>query len=1164
MASSVPPLRLLARRRFGPLFATNLLGVFNDNLFKTALLILAAYGLYRAAPEKAALLAPVATGVFILPFFLFSALAGQVADAWERAGLVRAVKLGEVGIMALGLLGFQLQSIGLLMTALFLMGVHSAVYGPLKYAILPSQLAPEEVLGGTGVMEAGGFVAILGGQLLAGVVAPRTAGLVACALAVLGLGASLLIARAPPVEAGGRIDLNVAKVSWRLVGKARAVRPVWLSILAIAWFYAVGAVLLGELVPLVQGLLHARQEVAVLFLAVFSVGVAAGSLLVDRLLKGEVSARFVPASAFLLAGLQLDLALAVGGFHAPGPDLTLRGFLALPAAWRILFDLAALSVSGGVFVIPLYAVLQTRSPQAERSRILAANNIVNAGVCVAAIAAATVLLKLGVGITGLVALMGAGTLLVALYACVLLPEFSVKPALRAVLRILFRVEATGLEHVPVPAPGAPGAVVVANHVSYLDAALLAAFLPGKPTFAVHTRILAAWWMRPVRPFFDAFPVDMTSPLATRAMVKAVRAGRTLVIFPEGRISVTGGLMKVFAGPAVVADKAGAPLVPVRLDGPERSPFSLMRGKTRRTLLPRVRLAVLPPVAPEPGGPAAGRRRRAWAADRLYDVMTAAAAAAADVDRTLFQALLAARDVHGARAVAVEDAERRPLSYGRLAIGARLLGRALAPGVEAGEAVGLMLPNVNAALAAFFALQARGRVPAMLNYTAGSAALEAACDAAAVRTVVTSRAFVEKARLEAAVARLEGSGRRMVWLEDAAAGIGAGAKLLALLAEPLRPAPRRRPGEADETAVILFTSGSEGAPKGVALSHRNLLANCAQVGALIAFDGTDRVFNALPLFHSFGLTGGTLLPMLGGVRVILYPNPLHYAAVPAFAYDADATILFGSDTFLAGYARRADPYDFRSVRYVFAGAERVREETRATYADKFGLRILEGYGATECAPVIAVNSPHHFRAGSVGRPLPLMQTRLEPVEGVAQGGRLFVRGPNVMRGYLHADRPGEISPLPDGWYDTGDVASVDADGFVTLRGRAKRFAKVGGEMVSLAAAEGWAAQVWPNAAHAVLARPDRRKGERLVLVTTQPNADLRALQAWARGRGVAELLLPREARTVDALPVLGTGKTDYPALAALLAAADPGADEADDGEADDESDEVGAADVGAGA
>ena len=797
------------------------------------------------------------------------------------------------------------------------------------------------MLGGTGVMEAGGFVAILGGQLLAGVVAPRTAGLVACALAVLGLGASFLIPRAPPVEAGGRVDLNVVRVSWRLVGKARAVRPVWLSILAIAWFYAVGAVLLGELVPLVQGLLHARQEVAVLFLAVFSVGVAAGSLLVDRLLKGAVSARFVPASAFLLAGLQLDLALAVGSFHAPGPDLTLRGFLALPAAWRILFDLAALSVSGGVFVIPLYAVLQTRSPQAERSRILAANNIVNAGVCVAAIAAATVLLKLGVGITGLVALMGAGTLLVALYACVLLPEFSVKPALRAVLRILFRVEATGLEHVPVPAPGAPGAVVVANHVSYLDAALLAAFLPGKPTFAVHTRILAAWWMRPVRPFFDAFPVDMTSPLATRAMVKAVRAGRTLVIFPEGRISVTGGLMKVFAGPAVVADKAGAPLVPVRLDGPERSPFSLMRGKTRRTLLPRVRLAVLPPVAPEPGGPAAGRRRRAWAADRLYDVMTAAVAAAADVDRTLFQALLAARDLHGARAVAVEDAERRPLSYGRLAIGARLLGRALEPGVEAGEAVGLMLPNVNAALAAFFALQARGRVPAMLNYTAGSAALEAACDAAAVRTVVTSRAFVEKARLEAAVARLEGSGRRMVWLEDAAAGIGAGAKLLALLAEPLRPAPRRRPGEADETAVILFTSGSEGAPKGVALSHRNLLANCAQVGALIAFDGTDRVFNALPLFHSFGLTGGTLLPMLGGVRVILYPNPLHYAAVPAFAYDADATILFGSDTFLAGYARRADPYDFRSVRYVFAGAERVREETRATYADKFGLRILGG-------------------------------------------------------------------------------------------------------------------------------------------------------------------------------------------------------------------------------
>lgn len=1157
MASSVPPLALVARRRFGPLFATNVLGVFNDNLFKTALLILAAYGLYRAAPAKAALLAPVATGVFILPFFLFSALAGQVADAWERSRLVRAVKLAEVAIMALGLAGFQLQSIGLLTGALFLMGVHSAMYGPLKYAILPSQLAPEEVLGATGVMEAGGFVAILGGQLLAGVVAPRTAGLVACALAALGLGASLLISRAPPVEAGGRIDLNVVRVSWRLVGKARAVRPVWLSILAIAWFYAVGAVLLGELVPLVQGLLHARQEVAVLFLAVFSVGVAAGSLAVNRLLRGEVSGRFVPVSAFLLAGLQLDLALAVAGFHAPGPDLTLGGFLGLPAAWRILLDLAALSVSGGVFVIPLYAVLQTRSPKAERSRILAANNIVNAGVCVVAIAVSTVLLKLGVGITGLIALMGAGTLLVALYACVRLPEAFVKPVLRAVLKALYRVEARGLEHVPVAAPGGVGVVVVANHVSYLDAALLAAFLPGKPTFAVHTRILAAWWMQPVRPFFDAFPVDMTSPLATRTMIAAVRAGRTLVIFPEGRIGVTGGLMKVFAGPAVVADKAGAPLVPVRIEGPERSPFSLMRGKLRRTLLPRVRLTALPPVTLDLGAAPSGRRRRALAADRLYDLMSTAAVAAADLDRTLFHALVAARDVHGAGAFAVEDVERRPLSYGRLVIGARVLGRALEPGTKAGEAVGLMLPNVNAAVAAFFALQAGGRVPAMLNYTAGPAALEAACDAAAVRTVVTSRAFVERAKLEAAVARLEASGRRVVHLEDVAAGIGGGAKLLALLAERLRPAPRRRPGEADETAVILFTSGSEGAPKGVALSHRNLLANCAQVGALIDFNPTDRVFNALPMFHSFGLTGGTLLPMLGGVRTILYPNPLHYAAVPAFAYDANATILFGSDTFLAGYARRADPYDFRSLRYIFAGAERVRPQTRATYADRFGLRIFEGYGATECAPVIAVNSPSHFRAGSVGRPLPLLQTRLEPVEGVAEGGRLHVRGPNIMRGYLRADRPGELQLPADGWYDTGDIATVDAEGFLTLHGRAKRFAKVGGEMVSLAAAEGWAAQVWPKGAHAVVARPDARKGERLVLVTTERGADLKTLQAWAREHGVAELSLPRELRTVDALPVLGAGKTDYPALEALLAAAEGDTDDAAADEVESEDAETSA-------
>ncbi|MFM6854675.1 MAG: AMP-binding protein, partial [Sphingopyxis sp.] len=295
-----------------------------------------------------------------------------------------------------------------------------------------------------------------------------------------------------------------------------------------------------------------------------------------------------------------------------------------------------------------------------------------------------------------------------------------------------------------------------------------------------------------------------------------------------------------------------------------------------------------------------------------------------------------------------------------------------------------------------------------------------------------------------------------------------------------------------------------------------------------------VLNALPVFHSFGLTGGTLLPLFNGIRTLFYPSPLHYRIVPALAYDANATILFGTDTFLSGYARMAHSYDFYSLRHIFAGAEKVRDETRRIYAEKFGLRIMEGYGATECAPVIAVNTPMHFQAGTVGRLLPNIDARVEDVPGIADGGRLFVRGPNVMAGYFLADNPGTLHPPQGGWHDTGDIVTMDEAGFITIRGRAKRFAKIGGEMVSLPAVEGYAANVWPMAQHAVVTKPDAKKGEQLVLFTTALGAGANALQEWGRANGIAELAIPRDIRVVDALPVLGTGKLDYVALTQMAA------------------------------
>ena len=412
---------------------------------------------------------------------------------------------------------------------------------------------------------------------------------------------------------------------------------------------------------------------------------------------------------------------------------------------------------------------------------------------------------------------------------------------------------------------------------------------------------------------------------------------------------------------------------------------------------------------------------------------------------------------------------------------------------------------------FFALHAWGRVPAMLNFSTGAASAVLACRAAQVGYLLTSRRFVEMGRLGDLIAAIQGIGVKVTYLEDLRAGLSPLDKLIGLMGGTLPQLTywltcRRR--DPQGPAVVLFTSGTEGAPKGVVLSHFNIQSNRYQVASRIDFGPTDIVFNALPLFHSFGLSTGTLLPVLFGLKVFLYPSPLHYRIVPEMVYGTNATILFGTDTFLAGYARFAHPYDFYSVRIICTGAERLKDETRRVYSERFGVRLMEGYGATETGPVLAMNSPMQCQAGDRRAPHAGHRPRLEPVPGIDTGGRLVVSGPNVMSGYLKADRPGELQPPEGGWYDTGDIVSIDDDGFVTIQGRVKRFAKIGGEMISLAAVETWVARLWPDEAHAVTNLPDPKKGEQLVLVTAHQGARREDLTAFARTQGIAELAVPR--------------------------------------------------------
>ncbi|MFH1159059.1 MAG: AMP-binding protein [Pseudomonadota bacterium] len=707
-----------------------------------------------------------------------------------------------------------------------------------------------------------------------------------------------------------------------------------------------------------------------------------------------------------------------------------------------------------------------------------------------------------------------------------------KSVIRWMLKKLYNVKVEGLENLK---EAGERVLIVANHLSFLDAALLAAFLPEKPVFAVNTHVARAWWMRPFLSLVRAFPLDPANPLATKALIAELKKGGQCVIFPEGRITVTGSLMKIYEGPGMIADRAGAKIVPVRLDGAQYSPFSRLRGKVRTRLFPDITICILKPRDFYVPADILGRARRREMGRKLYDIMTEMMFEGADYRKTLFQGLLDARAIHGGGHKVAVDIARKPLGYDQIIRRSFILGAHLAESTESGEYVGLMLPNMTGTIAAFFALQAFGRVPAMLNYSTGAKNVVSACQTAKLKTVLTSRRFIEAGKLQPVADEIEKAGFRLVYLEDAAKHIGLSAKIKGFLASLWPQAYYNHVGNKnpEDAAVVLFTSGSEGMPKGVVLSHVNIQSNRFQLSARVDFGPTDRIFNALPVFHSFGLTAGTILPLLSGIQVFFYPSPLHYRVVPELVYDTNATIMFGTDTFLSGYARFAHPYDFYSLRYVFAGAEKLKEETRRLYAEKYGVRIFEGYGATETSPVLATNTPMQHKAGTVGRLMPGIEHRLDSVPGVEEGGRLWVRGPNVMKGYLLSDNPGVLVPPEDGWYDTGDIISFDSDGHITIKGRAKRFAKIAGEMVSLAAAEALASAAWPGHHHAVVSVPDQKKGEALVLVTDCTQMQVEDMLRHARDSGVSELMVPRKIRQVNALPVLGTGKTDYVALQKMV-------------------------------
>ncbi|MDR1123269.1 MAG: acyl-[ACP]--phospholipid O-acyltransferase [Elusimicrobiota bacterium] len=1120
------------KRDFSALFAAQFSGAFNDNLSRAAFSAFITYKIAGLGAGRETFFTVAALAVYMAPFFIFSVLAGEIADKFSKTKTIQIIKLTEVFTVFLIALGFWLQSPWLLLFVLFVMGAQAAFFGPVKYSILPQILAKNRLISANAVMESGRYLAIALGTLagiffMAGA-STRAACIITALVAAGGYALTFLFAPQKPAAPQLRITPNIFKSTWKNLLFIGRNEKILLCCMGIAWFWALGAVMLSQLPELSENVLRGSPRIFNYLLILFTCGIGCGAYMCRKLLKGDISVKYIPLSALLMSCALADLAFVILNIRTGLEVMDFKNFIATFTGIRISFDLFLIALCGGLYIVPLNAMLQTMGRAQMRSRVIAVSNFINALFMVAGAAVSFALLRLGAGAPAVVGLLAISNLVVAVYILRLLPDYALRSALFFVLKALYDVKVKGLENYQ----NAPRrTVIIANNNSFLDPLILAAFLPDDLTFVIDSTIAKRFWVRKFLRFIKHIAVDHANPMAVKTIIEEIKKGRRIVLYPEGRISTTGGLMKIYPGPAMIADRSGAAVLPVCMQGTQYSRFAFYGRKLRHIPDVPFTVNIMPPVKLDVPDNLKGKTRRYRAEDKVYDLMTEMKFKSSDYRLTLFRSLIDAAGFAGRGSRALEDTGRKGMTFGTMLTGCFLLGRQFEKFTEKGEYAGLLLPNSNACAVTIFALMAYGRVPAIINFSSGIKNILSACVSANIKTMITARAFLEKGGdlVAEIIKALEAAGIKIVYLEDISKRVKLIDKLRALAQgllpyrayAAIEPAP-----DPDAPAVVLFTSGSEGTPKGVVLSHANINANRLQLSSMIFFGIQDKFFNALPMFHSFGLVCGLFMPLLNGAGVFLYPTPLHYKIIPELVYDRNATVFFATDTFFNAYAKAAHPYDFYNIRIVGVGGEKLKDETFKLWSEKFGIRVLEAYGATEMSPGIAFTTPMYFKRGTVGRIFPGLEYKLEPVPGVSAGGKLVLKGPNVMLGYLREDKPGLIQPVKDGWYDTGDIINIDEEGFITIVGRAKRFAKIAGEMISLGAVEGALLKLWPGDMHAIVRLPDEKRGEQLCLYTTRKSADMKSIQDYFKQEGLPELWVPRRLEFIEAMPLMVNGKVDY--------------------------------------